>query len=162
MAEPVRSISGAFYYFRSGRRRIFMKEIEDRTGIDVTSLHPYLDNLINLPGIVSCQVPAGEEKDRSRPGRYFLSGPFFQFYARFVYPHLSAFEAGSYSSYIKTIHEQWNSHAGKCFRDQVREMLTENLQNDYYSIGSWWNRKRVDIVIVAMSPGKSLVIECTL
>jgi hypothetical protein len=79
-----------------------------------------------------------------------------------VYPHLSAFEAGSYSSYIKTIHEQWNSHAGKCFRDQVREMLTENLQNDYYSIGSWWNRKRVDIVIVAMSPGKSLVIECTL
>lgn len=130
MAGPVSSISWTFSFFRSGRRKIF-NERNWRSHRDCCNIaYPYLGNLINLPGIVSDQVPAGEEKARSRLGRYFLSDPFFRFCAGFVYPHISAFEAVSYPACMRTAHEQWNSHAGRCFEDLVREIFSENLHND--------------------------------
>ncbi len=137
-----------------------MKEIGDRAGIAVTSLHPYLENLINLLGIVTYQVPVGDEKGRSRLGRYFLTDPFFRFYARFVYPNMSTFEAGNYSSLIAAVDDGWNSYAGRCFEDLVREILKNTLLNQYDSIGSWWNRKGNEIDIVATGSDRTLVVEC--
>lgn len=137
-----------------------MKEIGDRAGITVTSLSPYLDNLISLLGIVAYKVPAGDEKGRSRLGRYYLTDPFFRFYARFVYPYMSRFEVGDYSYVIEKVHEGWDSHAGRCFEDLVREILTPELIREYESVGSWWNRKGDEIDIVASGPNGTIAIEC--
>lgn len=137
-----------------------MKEIGDRAGISVTSLHPYLDNLINLLGIVTYQVPIGDKKGRSRLGRYFLADPFFRFYARFVYPNMSTFEAGKFSSLITTVHNGWNSYAGKCFEDLVREVISSDNSFQFELTGSWWNRKGDEIDIVAIKPDRTLVVEC--
>ena len=137
-----------------------MKEIGDRAGISVTSLHPYLDNLINLLGIVTYQVPIGDLKGRSRLGRYFLTDPFFRFYARFVYPNMSTFEAGNYSSLIKTIHSGWNSYAGKCFEELVKEVIISGNSSPFELAGPWWNRKGDEIDLVAINREGTLVVEC--
>lgn len=137
-----------------------MKEIGDRAGITNTSLSPYLDNLINLLGIVSYNVPIGDEIGRSRLGRYYLTDPFFRFYARFVYPYMSRFEVGDYSFVIQKVHEGWDSYAGRCFEDFVREVLTPELIQEYDSIGSWWNRKGDEIDLVAAGTNGTIVIEC--
>jgi AAA+ ATPase superfamily predicted ATPase len=137
-----------------------MKEIGDRAGIAVTSLHLYFDNLINLLGIVTYQVPAGDEKGRSRLGRYYLKDPFFRFYALFVYPKMSALDAGNFSSQITAVHDGWDSYAGKCFEDLVREVIVSDRRYRFDSVGSWWNRKGDEIDLVAGASDRTLAVEC--
>ena len=54
------------------------KQIAERAGIDPATVSSYLAALTRL-GLVTREVPFGEDPSRSRKGLYYLNDPFFAF-----------------------------------------------------------------------------------
>jgi len=134
------------------------KEIADYTHISASSLPPYIDELINLLGIVEHRVPVNEEM-RSKKGRYFLKDNFFRFYARFIYRNMSLYQSGRYDLLMEKALHEWNAFTGWAFEEMVREILQEKLSQEYMKIGSWWNRRGDEIDLLALGKNKALAVE---
>ncbi len=134
------------------------KEIADFTHISPSSLPPYIDELIDLLGIVEHRVPVTEDK-RSKKGRYFLRDNFFRFYARFIYRNMSLYQAGRYDLLTEKTMSEWNAFTGWAFEEMVREILGEELSGEYDRIGSWWNRRGDEIDLLGLGKNKVLAVE---
>jgi len=134
------------------------KEIADNTHISASSLPPYIDELINLLGIVEHRVPVTEDI-RSKKGRYFLKDNFFRFYARFIYRNMSLYQGGRYDLLIEKTLSEWNAFTGWAFEEMVREILREELAGEYENISSWWNRRGDEIDLLALGKDKGLAVE---
>lgn len=134
------------------------KEIADYTHISPSSLPPYIDELINLLGIVEHRVPVTEDM-RSKKGRYFLRDNFFRFYARFIYRNMSLYQGGRYDLLTEKTLSEWNAFTGRAFEEMVREILREELSGEYDRIGSWWNRRGDEIDLLALGKNKGLAVE---
>jgi len=134
------------------------KEIADNTHISASSLPPYIDELINLLGIVEHRVPVTEDI-RSKKGRYFLKDNFFRFYARFIYRNMSLYQGGRYDLLTEKTLSEWNAFTGWAFEEMVREILREELAEDYDNISSWWNRRGDEIDLLALGKDKGLAVE---
>lgn len=122
------------------------------------SLPPYIDELINLLGIVEHRVPVTEDI-RSKKGRYFLKDNFFRFYARFIYRNMSLYQGGRYDLLTEKTLSEWNAFTGWAFEEMVREILSEELAGEYEKISSWWNRRGDEIDLLALGKNKGLAIE---
>lgn len=134
------------------------KEIADNTHISASSLPPYIDELINLLGIVEHRVPVTEDI-RSKKGRYFLKDNFFRFYARFIYRNMSLYQGGRYDLLTEKTLSEWNAFTGWAFEEMVREILREELAGEYEKISSWWNRRGDEIDLLALGKNKGLAVE---
>lgn len=136
------------------------KQIAERAGIDPATVSSYLAALTRL-GLVTREVPFGEDPSRSRKGLYYLSDPFFAFWYRFVSPHIGAIEAGlgDAAAKIATQGEGLSTYVGSQFEGICRQWLINqaragNLPFLPLEIGHWWGtdpsiRERVDIDVVA-------------
>ncbi len=143
------------------RGKATQKEIADLTHIAPGSLPVYLDNLINLLGIVEYRIPATEDPVRSKKGRYFLKDNFFRFYAGFIYPNMSRFIAGNEGDHLRReVHKEWQSYSGLLFEDLVRTLLSNRFLGIYEKTGGWWNRRGDEIDFIAIGGGETpLAIE---
>lgn len=135
------------------------KAIADHTHVAATSLSPYLDDLINLLGIVEYRVPITGAASRSKMGRYFLKDNFFRFYGRFIYRNMSLYQSGRYDTLKQKILSEWRAFSGRAFEDMVRELLIRELSGEYARLGSWWNRRGDEIDLLALGKSGSLAVE---
>lgn len=133
-------------------------EISEMTHVSSNSLSHYFYDLADLLGIVEYRIPITDSPKKSKRGRYFLKDNFFRFYGRFIYPALSQYMAGKYSSIMENVLQQWQSYTGKLFEDITRELLAEEIVSEYPEIGSWWNRKGDEIDILAINHEKRKVL----
>lgn len=138
-----------------------MSEISEMTHVSSSSLSPYFYDLIDLLGVVEHRIPVIDSPKKSKNGRYFLKDNFFRFYGRFMYPALSQYMAGNYSSVMETVLQEWQSYTGKIFEDICRELLYKEMASDYPEIGSWWNRRgnEIDIMGIDREKRKVLAVE---
>lgn len=134
------------------------KEIADYTHISASSLPSYLNELINLMGIIEHRLPV-TENIRSKQGRYFLKDNFYRFYARFIYKNMSLYQSARFDMLIEKTLTDWNAFAGRVFEEMVRDMLREELLREYERIGSWWNRRGDEIDLLALGTDKALAVE---
>lgn len=149
------------------------KQIAERAGIDPAAVSNYLSALVRL-GLVTREVPFGEDPSRSRKGLYYLSDPFFSYWYRFVSPYIGAIEAGlgEAAAKIATQGDGFSTYVGTQFEDICRQWLTNqaragNLPFLPLEIGRWWGtdpsiRERIDIDVVAgnKTSGHLCVGEC--
>ncbi len=134
------------------------KEIADYTHISPSSLPPYIDELIDLLGIVEHRIPVTEDM-RGKLGRYFLRDNFFRFYARFIYRNMSLYQGGRYDILTEKTLSEWNAFTGWAFEEMVREIVREEFSGEYDRIGSWWNRRGDEIDLLALGKNKGLAVE---
>jgi len=137
------------------RGKSTQKEIADMTHIAPGSLSVYLNNLIHLLGVVEYRVPATDDPNRSKKGRYFLKDNFFRFYARFIYPNLSRFISGREGESITNlVNKEWQSYSGLIFEDLAGSLLSDRYSADYERTGGWWNRRGDEIDFIALGEGR--------
>jgi hypothetical protein len=143
------------------RGRCSLSEISDMSHISANSLGPYFYDLIDLLGIAEHRIPVTDIPKKSRRGRYFLKDNFFRFYGYFIYPMLSQYMAGNYTTLTEKVLHEWKSFAGWAFEDVCRELLIEKLIAEYSKIGQWWDRKgnEIDVVGINDKEKKILLIE---
>jgi len=138
------------------RGRSTQKEIADMTHIAPGSLSVYLNNLIHLLGVVEYRVPATDDPNRSKKGRYFLKDNFFRFYARFIYPNMSRFISGREGDSVSIrnmVDTEWQSYSGLIFEDLAVSLLSDRYSANYDRTGGWWNRRGDEIDFIALGEG---------
>ena len=149
------------------------KQIAERAGIDPTAVSNYLAALVRL-GLITREVPFGEDPSRSRKGLYYLSDPFFSYWYRFVSPRIGAIEAGlgEAASKVATDGEAFSTYIGMQFEGICRQWLIRQARAGSLpflplEIGHWWGtdpsiHERVDIDVVAGNKmdGNLYVGEC--
>ncbi len=127
----------------------------------------YLDTLQELR-LVERRVPATETKPhKSRRGIYRLQDNFFRFWFRFVYPYMSALEAGQ----VELVWEEkiapfLPEYMGQVFEEVARQYIAraaaqERLPFIPERVGAWWDgREEIDVVAVGEGGRKLLLGEC--
>jgi uncharacterized protein len=143
------------------RGQCSLSEISDMSHVSANSLAPYFYELIDLLGIVEHRIPVTDVPKKSKRGRYFLKDNFFRFYGYFIYPMLSQYMSGNYTTLMKRVLQEWKSFAGWAFEDVCRELLVEELIAQYPKIGPWWDRRgnEIDVVGINYEENKLLLIE---
>ena len=81
------------------------KEIAEKAGVPAESMSKYLATLQNL-GLVSKDIPFGENPTTSRKGLYALKDPLFSYWYRFVSGSIGAIEAGGGQAALDCLREQ--------------------------------------------------------
>ena len=130
-----------------------LKEIQDFTGLSLTTIPAYLKRLDELLDLVGKHDPLlGKE----RLGRYTIRDNFFKFWYKFIFPHQTALNLGNDKIVLAQIEEGLNSYVGRIFEDIVRELLVlylnkkiKGVEINFENIGSWWDRNSNEIDVVA-------------
>ena len=131
-------------------------EISDSVGIKVQSLSKYLVAMREDYDLIERRTPVTDDAARSKSGRYFLKNNFYAFWFRFVHRNYSALEEGRYSAVLRNTLELLPDHTGRVFEQVAREAVRKTGEWD--AVGSWWNRKGVEIDIVALNQKKTEVL----
>ncbi len=135
------------------------KEIADVVHLPTTSLPPYLRDLTDLLGVVEYRIPVTARRERSKMGRYVFADNFFRFYARYIYRNMSLYKSGRFEILKNRILQEWKGFSGWAFEEMARNLLTQNLAENYEEIGPWWNRRGDEIDLLALGPAGSLAVE---
>lgn len=137
------------------------KEIADMTHVSMNSLTPYLNDLIDVLGIVKYEVPVGEDPHRSKRGRHILADNFFRFHFRYLFRHASLAQSLNFEELRRIIDEDWLALRGIAFKDLARNHVKSIWTNDYPEIGRAWDRKgrEVDIVGLDRKKERALMME---
>ena len=135
------------------------KEIADFTHLGPTSLPPYLKDLVDQLGIIEYRVPVTEQETRSKMGRYLFADNFFRFYARYIYRNMSMYQSGQYDRIKEQILSEWGAFSGWAFEEMVKKLLARELAPSYERIGGWWNRRGIEIDLLALGQSGNLAVE---
>jgi AAA+ ATPase superfamily predicted ATPase len=131
-------------------------EIARMSGVSESSLSHYIQILEELE-FVERRDPLFSHPE-SRRGTYYVRDHFFQFYYRFLAPHLSQIDRGYIDVVAKQISEDLRSFIGThTFEELCREWtlsagLTGQLNFEPELVGSYWGQergKKVQLDIVA-------------
>lgn len=130
-----------------------VKEIQDFTGIETSTLPAYIKRLDELLELLGRKDPVlGKE----RLGRYGLKDNFFRFWYRFIFPNQTALNLGNTKIVDDGIKVNLNAYVGRVFEEVCKELLITYLNKeingyllDFENIGSWWNRTGEEIDLVA-------------
>ena len=139
-------------------------EIAQRTGLPISSLTYYFNNLRDL-GLIERIVPATEPRpERSRRALYRLTDGFFRFWFRFVLPNRSLLEQGQTSPVAKIVKDQIDLFTGPVFEDICRHQVWHlnkdgRLPLSVQRVGSWWSRTS-EIDLCAVGEDGLLLAEC--
>jgi len=156
------------YYFSillsiaRGNRRIGL--ISNDTGLGIGLVNKYLHVLADLQ-LVQRVVPV-TEGERSKKGLWFLSDNLFDFWFRFIYPHLDEIERGKPERTMEEIKSSFEEYMGRHFEQICREILEEMnyqsfLPSRFSRIGPWWHGEReIDAVGINFESGDALFVEC--
>jgi hypothetical protein len=139
--------------------------IANDTGLSKSIVNKYLSVLSDLQ-LVYHLVPVTESR-RSRKGLWFLSDNLFDFWFRFVYPHIEDIEKGRSDFVLENyIRPFFDEYVGRRFEFIVQEFLEEMnakhvLPARFTKIGKWWHRdKEIDVVALNERTKEILFAEC--
>ena len=147
-----------------------LSAISRESTISRTSLMFYLSRLQELR-LVERRLPVTlteAQQNRSKRGRYYLLDPFFQFYFRFVSPHLRLQRSPVQTAGL--VEEQLPAFARAGFVTLAREWISRQAQSGRSTsalpfmpeaIGAHWSRRvRVDVVAINWRTRDILLAEC--
>ncbi len=125
--------------------------IASATAVPQEQLPSYLYKMDHLLDLVEPADPVGGKKKLKR---YTLREPFFLFWYRFVFPHLSALEMGDLSAFRERLRSDLHTHIGHIFERIVREVFLQHQGKGllgvplrFSEIGGWWDRREeLDVV----------------
>lgn len=130
-----------------------MKEIVDFTKLNSTDIPAYIQRLDELLDLLGKKDPV---LGKGKLGRYALRDNFFKFWYRFIFPNQTPLNLGNIKFVSDTIKDNLNAYIGRIFEDIARELLVvylnkkiKDIELDFESIGSWWDRTGNEIDIVA-------------
>jgi AAA+ ATPase superfamily predicted ATPase len=156
------------YYFSillsiaRGNRRIGL--ISNDTGLGIGLVNKYLSVLADLQ--LARRVVPVTEGERSKKGLWFLSDNLFDFWFRFIYPHLDEIERGKPEGTLEEIESSFEEYTGRHFEEVCREILEEMnyqslLPSRFSRIDPWWHGEReIDAVGIDFESGDALFAEC--
>ncbi|MEW5985620.1 MAG: ATP-binding protein [Chloroflexota bacterium] len=143
-----------------------LKEISDDCLIGSSSLTFHLNRLQELR-LVERRLPVTlttAQQRTSKHGRYHLSDPFFRFYFRFLFPHLSSLMSPEETTaHIKS---ELRAFVGLSFETLARQWAVAqaragNLPFTPEAVGSHWSRwVQVDVVAINHQSRDILLGEC--
>jgi len=139
--------------------------IANDTGLSKSIVNKYLSVLRDLQ-LVDHVVPV-TEGHRSKRGLWFLSDNLFDFWFRFVGPHMDEVERGRADMIIEEhIKPHFKEYVGRHFEPIVREVLGEMnarylLPTKFTKIGGWWRGStEIDAVALNERTREILFAEC--
>lgn len=138
------------------------KEISDYTQIKETSLHPYLEDLIELLGVIEFVLPI-TEKENSKKGRYVLNHNFFKFWFRFIYENENLYQIKDFIKLKEKINLNFNDYLGFIFENLVKEYLIKensNLPFKFENCSNWWNKKGLEIDLIGINSKEKKIFFC--
>jgi AAA+ ATPase superfamily predicted ATPase len=97
--------------------------------------------------IVRKMIPVTEKK--SKRVVYRISGNFYRFWFRYIYPNKSFLEMGETGYVMEEIKRSFNAFVGLAFEDIATEFLC-----DKFRVGKWWY-KDTEIDLVGLRKGKA-------
>lgn len=135
-----------------------LNDIAMKTQIAVTSLRPYLDNLIELE-IIKRYQPVTELNPKSRKAIYRISDGMFNFWYRFIPNRLNLIERGMSEFAWKGIEPKINNFLGPFFEKLAQDYLWDHYDANitpFTHLGNWWGndkrtKKQVEINILGFS-----------
>jgi hypothetical protein len=143
-----------------------LKAISDDCLIGSSGLTFHLNKLQELR-LVERRLPATlttAQQRKSKQGRYHLSDPFFRFYFRFLFPHLSKLMSPEETTaHIKS---ELRAFVGLSFEKLAQQWVVAqsragNLPFTPESVGSHWSRRvQVDVVAINHQNREILLGEC--
>jgi len=144
-----------------------LSRIADATGMPVTSVSKYVDELQRRYGLVERRTPVLEEA--SRKGLYRLCDPFLTFWFRYVNRNASFLEVRATAEVTAQVKEDLDNFLGPSFETLCREVLLERTRRGERPLavsaeylGSWWDRRSHDVDIVLGNSKEAVLLECKL
>lgn len=136
-----------------------LTEIAHKSLIPAKDLSKYVKVLQSLHLIEKVR-PVTEKKGKKT--LYKISDQFFQFWFKFIHPHMSYLESGNTDYIMKIIETQFNAFVGVSYERICKEALHELINQEklpfFSRIGPWWGyyrdknkRKEVEIDCVALN-----------
>ena len=129
------------------------------TGIEKGNLSKYL-SVLEETRLIQHILPLGQR----RRGIYIITDPFFNFWFRFVYPHLSELEIGFVDEVFSRIHTQVNSYYGIMYEHLVIDLIrTRDIELPFWinEVRKWWHKdKEIDAVALNTETREILFAEC--
>lgn len=147
-------------------------EIANATGLEVNSLSPYLNGLLELE-IIEKIYPLGEEKNRKR-GIFRIKDGLYQFYYKFVPKYKLLIERNQSEPLWAAIQDDLAIFTSKVFEEYCKNWLLSKNGQDIYpmlilQIGSWWGNhplvrekqpEEIDILAWGANKDEMLIGEC--
>lgn len=138
------------------------KAISDHTKIPLQSIPKYLGELQRIR-LIKHECPVTVREKRSRRGVYRIADNFFDFWFRFIGPHVSDLERG-YEGFVEDyVMVDLDRYVGRKFEDVCMEYLKERARDDlrFTKIGRWWYRnEEIDIVALNEKDSRIYLGEC--
>jgi AAA+ ATPase superfamily predicted ATPase len=147
-----------------------MSQIADKTGIEVTSISKYLDELVTKYEVLERRLPVTSSGSEHKNGRYHIADPLLKFWFRYIYKNQSLVAMLAEDRLTDKITADLPTFMGLHFEVMTREIL--RLRNggavipfNFDRIGGYWDRGgKVEIDIVAIDDSKTHIFfgECKL
>ncbi len=147
-----------------------MARIADSSGINITSISKYLDELTSYYQVLERKTPVTEFKHVTKTGRYHLKDQALRFWFRYIFKNQSLIEIGDEKGLTAKILNDLPNLMGWSFEELIRELLLKRNTEDilpfrFNRIGGFWTKKgdvEIDIVAINDEEGKVLFGECKL
>jgi AAA+ ATPase superfamily predicted ATPase len=113
-----------------------LSEIASKSGMQAKDLPHYLRALERL-GIVGRETPV-LEKPRTKRSLYRIRDNFFNFWARFVYPHRDEIELGNPSPALQEIRREFETLVSQRFEEVCLDFVRERM--GFSKLGRQWGK----------------------
>lgn len=124
----------------------------------------YIQKLMDLM-IIDKKVPVGEDKNKSKFGRYFITNRLVNFWYCYIYPNYTELKKGNTYPIINLIRRDFSSRIVQhAYKDHIFELIQSNptkyIGFNPLHIGSWWNNTNDELDIVAYNKTDIVFISC--
>jgi len=118
-----------------------------------TYLTRYMQKLIDMM-IVKKVVPLGEDKKKSKFGRYEISDNTLKFWFSYIYPNYSKLQFGEVEEVSKLIEDEFISKTvflsyKKCIKEYIYKQQNKIFGYEPNFVGSWWDNNNNTIDLIA-------------
>lgn len=147
-----------------------MSQIADKSGIMVTSISKYLDELVTKYEVLERRQPVTVTTEDNKNGRYYLRDPLLRFWFRYLHKNQSLVALGAEERLADKILSDLPTFMGLHFEVMIRELIVSRNDGSvipfiFDRIGSYWDRKgSVEVDVVALDDAGSSIFfgECKL
>lgn len=128
-------------------------DIANSLEVKSTYLTRYMQKLIDMM-IVKKIIPLGEDKKRSKFGRYEIEDNTLKFWFSYIYPNFSKLQFSNVEEVSKVIEDEFISKTvfksyKKCIKEYIYSKQRDIFGYEPNFIGSWWDNNNNNIDLIA-------------
>ena len=147
-----------------------MARIADSSGIHLSSISKYLDELTSYYRVLEKRTPVTEFRQEAKIGRYYIEDPALRFWFRYIFKNQSLIEIRDEKGLTAKIADDLPNFMGSSFEKLIRDILVRRNRGDilpfrFSRIGNFWTKKgetEIDIVAIDEDGESILFGECKL